>query len=125
MRLFNFFRNTFQEISIVKNGNWPKTYLNGNTVCNGYSIEKNCPFSTSETIIGSNICRRYCKHCVGCTIRYTAASYEDYNKEIQCFVKCKCGHNNIFNVLRRIKYVLFGKRAIIKVITNDEIKQIN
>ena len=125
MSLFNFFRNTLHEVTIVKNGNWPKSYSNGNTVCNSYSIEKNCPFSTSEVIIGSNVCRRYCKHCLGCTTRYTAASYKGYYKEIQYFVKCKCGHNNIFNIWRRIKYVLSGKRTITKIITNDGIKQIN
>ena len=94
-------------------------------VCKNYSSKKNSLFPESGTPTGSPECTLYCKHCVGCTIRYTDASVKGDNKVIQRFVKCKCGHNNIFNVWRRIKYILLGRRVILKVITNDGIKQIN
>ena len=124
MKLFNFFRNTLQEVTIVKDGNCPNEYLNENAICKNYSDKNNRPFTVSGTPIGGTECTQYCKHCIGCTIRYTDDSVKDNNKIVQRFVKCKCGHNNIFNIWRRIKYVLSGKHVILKVITNDGIKQI-
>ena len=125
MSLFNFFRNKLHEVTVVKNDNCPNGYSNGNDICKNYSSKKNSLFTVSGTPIGSPECALYCKYCVGCTIRYTDASVKGDNKVVQRFVKCKCGHNNIFNIWRRIKYILSGRRAILKVITNDGIKQIN
>ena len=125
MSLFNFFRNKLHEVTVVKNDNCPNGYSNGNDICKNYSSKKNSLFTVSGTPMGSPECALYCKHCVGCTIRYTDTSVKGDNKVVQRFVKCKCGHNNIFNIWRRIKYILSGRRAILKVITNDGIKQIN
>lgn len=125
MSLFNFFRNTLHEVTevdIVKDDNYPNAYLKGSVICKNYSPEKNVPFSVSGTSMGGHECTKYCKHCVGCTIRYIDVSVKGDNKVVQRFVKCKCGHNNIFNVWRRIKYVLSGRRTILKVITNNGIK---
>ena len=125
MSLFNFFRNTLHEVVIMRDDNYPDGYPIENVICKNYLGEKKGRFSKWGPLMGGTDCTHHCKHCVGCTIRYTSSSYEDCNKDTQCFVKCKCGHNNIFNIWRRIKYVLSGKRAIIKVITKDGIKQIN
>lgn len=119
MKLFNFFKNTVHEITILEDDN----NINPNRedlICKNFSSKKKL-----ESIVGGIDCARHCKHCVGCTIRYTNESVEADNNIIQRFVKCKCGHNNIFNVCRRIKYVLSGKRPIIKEIDNDGIRQIN
>lgn len=125
MSLFNFFRNTLHEVTIVENDDCPNAYSNGNDICKNYSSKKNSLLSASGTPMGSPECALYCKHCVGCTIRYTDASVKGDNKVVQRFVKCKCGHNNIFNIWRRIKYILSRRRVVLKVITNDGIKQIN
>ena len=124
MSLFNFFRNTLHEVTIVKDDNYKNVYPKGNDVCKNYSSVKNNPFSSSCAHIGSPECTQYCKHCVGCTIRYTDASMKCDNKIVQRFVKCKCGHNNIFNIWRRIKYVISGRRVILKFITKEGIKEI-
>lgn len=118
MRLFNFFRNTLHEVTIVNNDNYSKR----NDICKNYSTKKDSKILVSDILIGGLECTQYCKHCVGCTIRYTDASVKGDNKVVQRFVKCKCGHNNIFNVWRRIKYVISGKSTILKVITNEGIK---
>ena len=125
MSLFNFFRNKLHEVTVVKNDNCPNGYSNGNDICKNYSTEKKSKFSESGTTIGGPKCTQYCNHCVGCTISYMDDSVKGHNKIEQRFVKCKCGHNNIFNVLRRIKYVLSGRRTILKVITNYGIKNYN
>ena len=125
MSLFKFFRNTLHEITVVKTGNYPNVYSEGNVICNNYSSEhNNGAFSVSSTPTGGIECTQCCKHCVGCTVRYTDESVKG-DSVVQYFVKCKCGHNNIFNVWRRIKYVMSGRRVIFKVITNNGIKQIN
>lgn len=124
MSLFNFFKNTLHEVTIVKDDNYKNVYPKGNDVCKNYSSVKNNPFSSSYAHIGSPECTQYCKHCVGCTIRYTDASMKCENKIVQRFVKCKCGHNNIFNIWRRIKYVISGRRVILKIITKEGIKKI-
>ena len=113
MKLFNFFKNTVHEITILEDNN----NINSNhkdLICKNFSSKKKL-----GSIVGGIDCAHYCKHCVGCTIRYTNESVEADNDIIQRFVKCKCGHNNIFNVCRRIKYVLSGKRPIIKEINDD------
>ena len=116
MKLFNFFKNTIQEITILEDDN--TVYgINPNRedlICRNFSGKKKL-----GSIVGGIDCAHYCKHCVGCTIRYTNESVEADNDIIQRFVKCKCGHNNIFNVWRRFKYVLSGKRPIIKEINDD------
>lgn len=122
MKLFNFFKNTVHEITILEDDN--TVYgINSNCedlICRNFSGKKKL-----GSIVGGIECAHYCKHCVGCTIRYTNESVEADNNIVQRFVKCKCGHNNIFNVCRRIKYVLSGKRPIIKEIHNNGIRQIN
>lgn len=116
IKLFKFFKNTLHEITIFVDSN--NIYaINPNhedVICKNFSGKKKV-----GPMVGSIVCARYCKHCVGCTIRYTHESVEADNIIIQRFVKCKCGHNNIFNVWRRIKYVLSGKHSIIKEINND------
>ena len=122
MKLFNFFKNTVQEITILEDNN----NINPNhedLICKNFSCKKK--LDSGSSIVGGIECARYCKHCVGCTIRYIDESVEADNNTIQRFVKCKCGHNNIFNVWRRFKYVLSGKSPIIKEITNNGIRQIN
>lgn len=122
MKLFNFFKNTVHEITILKDGNDINPNIE-DLICKNFSCKKK--LDSGSSIVGGIECARYCKHCVGCTIRYTNESVEADNDIIQRFVKCKCGHNNIFNVCRRIKYVLSGKRPIIKEIHNNGIRQIN
>lgn len=121
MKLFNFFKNTVQEITILEDNNNINSNLE-DLICKNFSIKKKL-----GSIVGDIDCAHYCKHCVGCTIRYTNESVEADNNTIhyQWFVKCKCGNNNIFNVWRRFKYVLSGKRAIIKEINNNGIRRIN
>lgn len=122
MKLFNFFKNTVHEITILEDNN----NINPNRedlICKNFSSKKK--LDSGSSIVGGIECARYCKHCVGCTIRYIDESVEADNNTIQKFVKCKCGHNNIFNVWRRFKYVLSGKRAIIKEINNNGIRRIN
>lgn len=122
MKLFNFFKNTVHEITILKDGNDINPNIE-DLICKNFSSKKK--LDSGSSIVGGIECAHYCKHCVGCTIRYIDESVEADNDIIQRFVKCKCGHNNIFNVWRRIKYVLSGKRPIIKEIDNDGIRQIN
>lgn len=122
MKLFNFFKNTVQEITILEDNNNINPNLE-DLLCKNFSSKKK--LDSGSSIVGGIECARYCKHCVGCTIRYIDESVEADNNTIQKFVKCKCGHNNIFNVWRRFKYVLSGKRPIIKEINNDGIRQIN
>ena len=122
MKLFNFFKNTVHEITILKDGNDINPNIE-DLICKNFSSKKK--LDSGSSIVGGIECARYCKHCVGCTIRYIDESVEADNNTIQKFVKCKCGHNNIFNVWRRFKYVLSGKRPIIKEINNNGIRQIN
>lgn len=124
MSLFNFFRRALHEVTIVKDDNCPDAYSKGNDICKNYSSENDSSVLVSETAIGGIECTQYCKHCVGCTIRISDASVKGDNKVVQKFVKCKCGYNNIFNIWRRIKYVMSGKHTILKVITNEGIKGI-
>ena len=121
MKLFNFFKNTVQEITILEDNDNINPNLE-DLICKNFSSKKKLG---SIVVMGGIDCAHYCKHCVGCTIRYTNESVEADNNVIQGFLKCKCGHNNIFNVWRRFKYVLSGKRPIIKEIDNDGIRQIN
>ena len=47
MSLFNFFRNTLHEVTIVKDDNYPNAYSKGNVICKNYSTEKKKELFTS------------------------------------------------------------------------------
>lgn len=107
MSLFNFFKDTKHEITIHgdERGN-----LDSHVVCT------NCTATDKEVRIGSDACVRSCKHCVGCTIRYANPSTFKLTDGV---VECACGHNNIHNKFRRLKFVMNGKERVSKYFYSD------
>ena len=107
MSLLNFFRNTKHEIIIHadERGN-----LSPHIVCS------NCSVTDNEVRIGSDACVRSCKHCVGCTVRYTDPHTFKLTDGV---VECACGHNNIYNKLRRLRFVIGGKERDSKYFYSD------